>query len=404
MHAMIWKFLAAAALAVCISLHPSGGGAEPKMAPLSEVAERYESGRLYRCGKLNVLDLHGSYRQMGRQYGHLLQDELRRLYAEAIEGYFIGEKGLAPEAMRQAAQSLYAFYPHRFKTFFEGMAETSGLALEKHILLNAIELYGLLPGCSGIAAWKDYTAGGPLVFGRNYDWFGSYRSFARFLTVTVFNGGDGIPAAIATFAGVIYATTGMNAQGLFLELNNGFPSGGSLAYSNRVPAVVHLLAFLRDCSNMAHLDAALNSTRSNFTFIINVADREAAFAYEWLPFDIRRRTGKADGLLVATNHFVDPGWGIELQDTGGFKTRERRDNLLSLAEGRKGRITVEAMMEILDTDIDRGGAAWPAGDAIQTVYQIIAVPAERKFWVKVPGFQEWTAVDLDRLFSEADSR
>lgn len=399
MRAIVSRHLASLAIVMFLSLHPCGGGAAQKDGPFQEAAATFESGKLYRCGKLNVLDLRGNYKQMGRQYGHLLRDELAHLYQEAIEGYFIREKGLAPEAMRHAAQSLFAFYPHRFKTFFEGMAETSGLPLEKHILLNALELYGMLPGCSGIAAWNDYTAGGPLVFGRNYDWFGRYRPFARFLTVTVFNGEDGIPTAIATFAGVIYATTGMNAEGLFLELNNGFPSGGSLSYSNRVPAVVHLLAFLLDCSNMAHLDAAFNSTRSNFTFIIDAADRDAAYAYEWLPFDIKRREGKADGLLVATNHFVHPDWGIELQDTAGFKSRERRENLLSLAENHKGKMTVAAMMEILDTPIDHGGATWPAGDAIQTVYQVVVVPAERMLWVKVPGFQDWTAVDLGGLFS-----
>jgi hypothetical protein len=167
---------------------------------------------------------------MGRQYGYLIKKQLHTLYKRAIEDYFIGQKGLSRETMQQTAMSLFNFYPQRFKDIMYGMAETSGLSIEKHIVLNGLELYGTISGCSGIAAWSDYTKGGPLIFGRNYDWFDSYKEFAKYLTATVLNADSGIPTAIVTFVGVIYATTGMNAKGIFLELNNGLPSGGALLF------------------------------------------------------------------------------------------------------------------------------------------------------------------------------
>jgi len=364
----------------------------------SQPVSTFEEGSLYKSGKLNILDLHGSYRQMGRQYGRLIKDDLHSLYKKAIEGYFIGQKGLSREILKKTAMSLFNFYPQRFKEIIQGMAETSGLSIEKHIVLNGLELYGTISGCSGIAAWSDYTKGGPLIFGRNYDWFDSYKEFAKYLTVTVLNADSGIPTAIVTFAGVIYATTGMNAKGIFLELNNGLPSGGALSYSNRVPAIINLLAFLSDCSTMEQLHAAFNTTRSNFAFIINTADKNCAYSYEWPPFDIKRRTGEVEGLLVATNHFTDLAWGIELQDNAGFKTVLRRKNLLSLGHKNKGRMNLATMMEILDTPIDKGGATWPAGEKIQTVYQVIAIPGELKLWLKVPGFQNWTSVNLASIF------
>ena len=360
----------------------------------------FEGGSLYFSGRVPVLNLHGAYRQMGRQYGHLVKDQLKELYRIAIDEYCIGEKGLSLKTLKSTAMGLFAYYPQRFKDIVYGMAETSGLSLEQHIVLNGIELYGSLPGCSAIAAWRDYAEGGTLVFGRNYDWYKRYEDFAKYLTVTVFNAEGSIPTAIVTFTGVIYATTGMNAQGLFLELNNGFPSGGGLYHSNRVHAVANPLAFLFDCSTMDHLDAAFNSTRSNFAFIINVADSNGAWSYEWPPFDIRKRTGEDKGLLVSTNHFVDAAWGIVLQQNEGFKSALRRKHLLSLGNTHKGRISCTAMMELLDIPIDKGGATWPAEDAIQTVYQVIAVPMDLKLWIKVPGFQNWTGVDLSALFKK----
>ena len=376
----------------------SVAGAAPLAFQSSQPVSTFEGGGLYKSGKLNILDLHGTYKQMGRQYGYLIKEQLHTLYKRAIEDYFIGQKGVSRETMKQTAMSLFNFYPQRFKDIMYGMAETSGLSIEKHIVLNGLELYGTIFGCSGIASWKDYTAGGPLIFGRNYDWFDSYKEFAQYLTITVFNTDCGIPTAIVTFAGVIYVTTGMNAKGIFLELNNGLPSGGALSYSNRVPAIINLLAFLCDCSTMEQLHASFNTTRSNFAFIINTADKNCAYSYEWPPFDIKRRTGEVEGLLVATNHFTDPAWGIELQDNAGFKTVLRRKNLLALGHKNKGRMNLATMMEILDTPIDKGGATWPAGEKIQTVYQVIAVPQELKLWVKVPGFQDWTDVDLAAIF------
>lgn len=364
----------------------------------------FEKGKLYKYGKINVLDLKGSYREMGRQYGSLMSEELQRLYQKAIIDHFMDKKGLSRESMLNAAKGLYYFYPQRFKDIIQGMSETSGLSLDDQIIINALELYGLMPGCAGIFAWDEYTGGAPLIAGRNYDWFDSYADFAKSLTVTVFQPDTGIPTAIITFAGVIYATTGINSHGLFLELNNAFPSGGGLNHLNRVCAMSNLLAFLLDYQSMDQLDAAMNTTRSNFSFIINTADKHSAFSYEWPPFDLKRRSHDAPGLLVSTNHFIDSAWGLTMQENTGFKSVLRRDNLLRLGHKHKGKINLESMMDILDTPIEQGGAAWPKQGQVNTVYQIIAMPEDLKVWIKVPGYQDWVDVNLRRFFFENNKK
>ena len=185
-------------------------------------------------------------------------------------------------------------------------------------------------------------------------------------------------------------------------MNNGLPSGGGLAYTNRVPAIANLLAFLVDCGTREHLDAAFQTTRPNFTFIINVADENDACAYEWPPFDLKKRSGDAEGLLVSTNHFASPAWGVVLQQDPYFKSVLRRDNLLAMGEKYKGGIDSATMMKILDTTMDKGGPTWSQEGSIRTVYQIIAVPEDRAVWVKVPGYQDWTPVDLKTLFARTN--
>jgi len=63
------------------------------------------------------------------------------------------------------------------------------------------------------------------------------------------------------------------------------------------------------------------------------------------------------------------------------------------------------MKEILDTTMKDGGATWPLkgsepAAAYQTVYQVIAVPEYLQIWVKVPGFQDWTKVELKKIMAK----
>jgi len=390
---LIILFLTAAG---CLNAQPILESA--RAGPISS----FEGGKHYRSGKFNLLVLQGSYRQMGRQYGHLLSNELKSLYKNAVVDYFQRQKGLSAGVMKRAAISLYRFYPQRFKDIIIGMAETSGLSLEEQMMLNALEHYGSMAGCSGIIAWGEYTGNKPLLVGRNYDWFDKYAEFAQNLTVAVFNTDSGIPNAIITFPGVIYATTGLNAEGVMLQLNNGLPSGGTLKYADRVPAIVNLLAALNDYGTLDQLDAFFNSTRTDFAFIINTADRVRGISYEWAPFDHRRRKAETEGLLVVTNHFTDPSWGIIMQDNAGFETTRRRENLLALGQKNKGSINVKRMKEILDIPMNRDGATWPVDGSIKTAYrttyQVIIEPASLRIWLKVPGYQDWTEFELRSLF------
>jgi hypothetical protein len=141
----------------------------------------FEGGKLYRAGRINVVELIGNYHQMGRQYGMLLRDELTTLYHDAIEEFFLKQQGFTRERLEIIARSFFDLYPQRYKEIIYGMAETSGLGVDRQILLNGIEWFPkinhlLFDRCSGIAAWGPYTSGGPLVFGRNND---EMRPFTR---------------------------------------------------------------------------------------------------------------------------------------------------------------------------------------------------------------------------------
>ena len=358
--------------------------------------ETFENGSKIKKGRLNILDLSGTWRDMGRQYGALAAGELRDMYDKAAEKFL--NTAPDPQLIQQTADKFIANYPFRFKELMRGMAETSGLSAEELRIVNAIEVIAaeclLPPQCSGIAVWGDYSAG-PLVYGRNYDYLPWFKELSGDLTMAAFHPADGsLSVATIGYAGEIYAVNAMNERGLFLELNNGMPSGGALWYDSRIPAIAELLGFMLDCSTLDEIESAFQTTRANFAYIVGVADGQTARCFEWLVFDVKLRLSHSrPGLTVLTNHFTEFSWGLPRPDDRKYwLTRTRRTNLLNLAKHFKGTINETVMKNIMDTRIDDLGATTDL-----TLYQLVAVPERYEMWFKIPDEQEWTAIDMKEI-------
>lgn len=406
--------MALAALILAGSLAGCGSGSEEArpaglefqrsyQAPADGAAEAAE-GELYLAGKVPVLRLAGTFKQMGMEYGSLLADELNEMYGE-MSADFGRLPGVSYEGMLEIGKWMYESSPRDLQDLIAGAAETSGLGLEKQMMMNAVEFYTpatvYASGCSGCAAWGPYTSGEPLVFGRNYDYA---PKFADSMVVTAYEPvGSSLSFACIAYAGIFNATTALNSEGLFLEVNNGEFSGGESEIGTREFGCSSTFSFIDQRTSLIALDYAFENTNTDMAFIVNAARGDDAASYEWPNFGVKRRGPDADGLLVATNNFVDPSWegvpGIQPVGEGpryGY-TLERRANLLALAEVNKGSITPEAMMQMMSTPLDQGGPLL-GGSRFVTCYQVVVVPSTLDLWVRVPGFQEWTPVPVKTLF------
>lgn len=356
----------------------------------------FEDGLLYQIGSLNVLELHGSYREMGRQYGFLLRDELNQIYNNMSHDFGKSE-AISHDHLLAFGNRSFQLYPQRYKEIILGMAETSGLGLDDLLIINCLPAQG----CSALAAWGNYTSNGSLVFGRNYDWS---NRMSQYIVVVVFNPDDGsIPVADVHYAGSIYLNTGINQRGIFLETNG--DTSESIFTIDTVTTPILLLTFLEDSASLKEIDGRIRSARPSDGCIVNVADKREARSYEWTPSDLKKGPLVKDDLLVSTNHFQNPEWGFEAPVPGlndPIHTEERRRNLISLAEMHKGNLTPDVMMDIMSRPMTEGGPLQTK--ELPTSYQVVAVPEDLKFWVRIPGVQDWTEVDLNRLFQGKSER
>lgn len=359
--------------------------------------EQFEKGTKFYSGITPVVDLNGTWHEMGRQYGALLSAELKDMYKRAICDKVFNDAG-GKEAAIKTADKLYLAYPFRLKEFFKGMTETSGLELDELKLINAVEFIAftaeIQPGCAGIAVWGDY-ASDALIYGRNYDYCEWFKTVANNLVFVAFHPADGALSTVTVgLAGEIYAVSAMNEKGIFMELNNGAFSGGSLTFDNRIPSVVKLLECMFDCASLADIERFFQTTKANFAYIIGVTDGQIAQCYEWPTFGVNmRKTHSRPGLTVLTNHFTESCWGLpHPDDAKSMQTVSRRDNLLALAKHFKGAIDTSIMQGIMDTKVENGGAT---NDT--TIYQLVAEPGKFMLWFKIPGLQDWIYIDMKVL-------
>jgi len=353
-------------------------------------AEETFKANIEDLGGIKVVNLYGNWEEMGRQYGELAGTHLRHVHDGFIASK-IGEDPSKEPAVRELSTKLFSRYPYRFIKFMEGVSRTSGLSLSQLKIVNAVE-YAEGLYCSGMAMWGQYSSEG-LVYGRNYDAI-SFKPIADDIIITVYHPSDG-SLAVATigYAGELYTVNAINEKGLFLEVNNGMLSAGFDILFDCLSSTASLLEMMFDAPDMDYLDAFFNTHRSNASFIIGVADEQEARSYEWCAEGTHRGDIMTpDGLMVMTNHYVNPQWPFpQPAEDSLWLTYSRRSNLLAQAERNKGLVDARMMCDLMSVPVSEGGSRHE-----YTRYQLVYEPKSMKLLCRVESAPEWTEVDMKK--------
>ncbi len=383
--------------------------------------DKYEGGTKHVYDYVPVVVLEGSWQQMGRQYGYLLADDIRAVYnlvAPYRDKFNLG----CGKVNSDIIEDFYQSYPEKFKDFFKGVSETSGLTLEELKVANSLEIVLMFGShiyntrCSGLSAWGGYAPAGKVVYGRNYDYNTEFLPLNDHIVVTVFHPDNGdIPFAMYTWAGCIYASSGINQKGIFVEENDCSPHDKLAAgfyitdnhynMKNWVKDDAKLMSMLASCSTMAEADAWMKANLPDYPHNIGIADKNEARSYQW---NISERVPHApyvrqeDGLMAQTNHYdvIPEGWDlapyVEQTESGSTVpggSIPRLEHLLNLAAQNRGSIDVQKMCDIMDVPFDDGGATVDG-----TLYQIVCEPETFTFKIKTKGKPDrWVDIPLATL-------
>lgn len=367
----------------------------------------FEEGLAMRTetGKYWLLDLSGSWLEMGRQYGGLMRTELQQFHTDLISD--LEARGMDEASRTTVGKEVYNVYSEQLQDLLLGISQTSGLSLDQTLVLNAgmmllaqAALGGEPPeACSGIAVWDGYTLDGKLIFGRNWDIDRqTMRDYMRYLAVTIFHPLEGYAFANIHPLGNVYLETGMNSEGLFIELNNGEYSDPSF-FDDREDTSSVLVSVLNLKSNVQQAADMLASIPADISYILQIADPGQAVTMERPTFDARIRDVDDHGLVVAYNSFVPPypaSWENYVTPPKPAAHDPRYENMIQLAQSPiyMGQFTPEKMQKYLEIPIEEGGA-YHSG----TVIQVVAVPEERDIWIRGCDYAGWEKISLDNYFN-----
>lgn len=380
----------------------SGHGNESSLTQI----KKFEGGTAYKTSDdfYWVLALNGTWREMGRQYGGLVKDELRRFYDDISAD--VVARGMDYNAQLENAKGLASTLSSNLNELLKGVAETSGLSDDEVLILNAgiFNLSYLVMGgeltsaCSGLAVWDKYTPDGTLIFGRNWDIEREPMvKYMKYLSVAVFNPDSGNSFANVHPLGNVYLETGMNDKGIFIELNNGSLSDPGYI-ENRENSVSVLVTALNQCNTIDEASKYLLDVPADLAYALQVADAKECVSVERATFGARVRKSGQNGVLAAYNNFIPPypvEWEDKIVDPLKPEVDPRYNNLINLANSKDffGKLDVNGMKKLMDIEVKDGGAVHGG-----TVYQVIAVPEKFTLWIRGMDYSGWQQIDLKNLF------
>lgn len=233
-----------------------------------------------------LLVLSGNYLEMGTEYGEILHGKLTDSL-RILKDFYITQHGATWNQMVLEADKLYARYPSEYKQFLYGMVVGSHLTLDEIKVLNGMETVGRiisqgqdLPQCAFLLIPKYRTTTGSSIIGRNYDYPAPFDKLSHNVVVTVLRPFNKLPVAIVGIAGEVYCPTCINSKGIFLELNNGTPSGGhDIVQTDTMLA--RMLQVAQTANNLQDAVKQLDQKSSDYSLIVNVADKQSGVSFEY---------------------------------------------------------------------------------------------------------------------------
>ena len=398
----------------------------------TKVAE-FEGGQLYTQNAIHVVVLNGNYYQMGRQYGHLLKEQINWHFNEIKNDFMVKTAGNNPvdqpaplmnhdEVTNLFMSGFYNALPYDHKQMIKGAAETSGLALEDMVFMDNM-LQAVLysagiggGGCTSAAVWGEASADGRLYTGRNHDFGKAWRErLGKIAVVRITNPADSdISVAAFTRAGqVTTAIDLMNSKGLYVEFNNADNiRPGSLPTKMRG---TDNLAFslVSEYQSVEELDVVVPSLKSNDALLMLVADPTQAKYFEISPsMSVRNEPQFLNGQLTSrANHALNPIWNVDVEsdpDRSIAFSKVRRRNFVNFLSEEPSTNNDSKMRDFLSKEVVvdgklSDGSACILEPAIKvedwTSYQTVTIPSERKVYWRIPTHTPWLEIDLAKYFN-----
>lgn len=276
------------------------------------------SPRVEKRDTITIVWLSGTYYEMGVQQGELLKEGVAGLGAEALAtlDFFGGALGLSRLSMRPSSPDIIEECRG-----LSDAAEDVGMTMDACMMLALGDVYQeafgyVLPqilfhdGCSSFAIADGATTDNRLYHAHSLDNSSPLNHLLANPTLVIRQPQGGIPYVSVTAPGGVVPTDAMNAAGISVSINAASPKEFEDLSLYGESTVQMMAEIMTSATSYEEAIAILTSRERMRANIILVADgnSQQAGVVELLGFESRIRPLDENGVLYATNHFVDDGF------------------------------------------------------------------------------------------------
>jgi hypothetical protein len=281
-----------------------------------------------------------------------------------------------------------------------------------HDITQRLEHSPLL-GCSAFAASGPASTNGHLIIGRNFDFEGP-EIFDRDKAILFFRPRGKIPFASVAWLAMSGVITGINAEGIYVSVNaaRSEDKGGE-----GVPVEILVRQIMEQAHNLDEVIALVKKTPVMVPDFYLVGDGKTgeSAVLERTPRRLEvRRTPRADGTIVLTNHALSPTFGADAENDRlrrYLTSGARYQRLAELVKHWRGQIDPPKALEILRDkrgagDVELGIGNRNALDAVIATHSVVVDATQRIVWVGVgPHLQgRYVGFDLRRELDGVQTR
>ena len=396
----------------------------------TKIAE-FEGGQLYKQDAIHIVVLNGTYYEMGRQYGHLLKEQMAWHLNELKNEFFVTTAGNNPvdqpaplmnheELTKMFMAGYYNAMPYDHKQMVKGATETSGLSFEDVVfleyMLQAVIYSAGISGCTSAAVWGEASKDGRLYTGRNHDFGRSWRErLGRIAVVRITNPANSdISVAAFTRAGQLTTAIDLiNSKGLYIEFNNADNIRPASLPTNMRGTDNLAFSLVSDYESVEELNVVVPTMKSNDALLMLAADPTQAMYFELSPtLSVRTEPELLDGQLTSrANHALHPAWNMDVDsdpERAIAFSKVRRANFVKYltkdpSTNDDAKIRAFLSKEIVVDGKVSDGAACIMEPAVKvedwTSYQTVTIPAELKVYWRIPTHTPWLEIDLKKYFT-----
>jgi len=313
-------------------------------------------------GTMPVIEVAGSPRKMGREYGARCAPIIEMVAEAFVQGLSqsvgLGEEALLEEA-REYLPALDTPHGRRYVEEMSGIAEGSGVSYDRVLALNCgWDLLNSLPTpethsdymCSSFAAWGSQTREGHLICGHNDDGARFFDQFLVLLAARPEGGNAFVTPIVPGYIGYHRMWNDRGCAVLGLALEKGCPNED---FEHNVPMWILFRDLVQHSDSAAAALERLRTSPPSVPINILLSDSTGEGRLVQTTAKHRVELEPEAETLVCTNHALDERIAAHLilhEVPSG--TDHRYDGMRALVATHRGEIDIETAKAIQSSHLD----------------------------------------------------